>query len=201
MTNRLRIAAASLLILLAGICAVTALNQPQRSSLSLEDRVAYQRRIEEVYWRHRTATQNERTAFSVAMPDAAIREKVEDSLRKSAALAKYWQRPVTSAQLQAEVARMAAQTRQPEMLRELWNALDNDPFVIAEVLARPLLVERQLQSWYATDARFHGALRERIEADLEKNAGGRMDALSGTYAERRLQKERGCRSEQITAGR
>jgi hypothetical protein len=31
---------------------------------------------------------------------------------------------------------------QPEVLRELFAALDNDPFVIAECLARPVLVER-----------------------------------------------------------
>ena len=86
------------------------------------------------------------------MPDATLRGKVEDTLRKSSALAQYWQRPVTGAQLQAEVTRMAANTRQPDILREIWSALDNDPYVIAEVLARPLLVERQLQSWFGSDA-------------------------------------------------
>jgi hypothetical protein len=38
--------------------------------------------------------------------------------------------------------RMASHTRQPEVLRELFAALGNDPFVIAECLARPLLSER-----------------------------------------------------------
>ena len=39
---------------------------------------------------------------------------------------------------------MAQHTRQPEVLRELFEALGNDPFVIAECLARPLLAERLL---------------------------------------------------------
>ena len=40
--------------------------------------------------------------------------------------------------------RMAQHTKQSEVLRELFEALGNDPFVIAECLARPGLVERLL---------------------------------------------------------
>ena len=40
--------------------------------------------------------------------------------------------------------RMAQHSRQPEMLRELFAALGNDPFVIAECLARPIVAERLL---------------------------------------------------------
>ena len=39
---------------------------------------------------------------------------------------------------------MAQHTKQPEVLRELFAALGNDPFVIAECLARPVLAERLL---------------------------------------------------------
>src|SRR4029453_17170027 len=45
-------------------------------------------------------------------------------------------------QLQTEMDRMAQHTKQPEVLRELFAALGNDPFVIAECLARPVLSER-----------------------------------------------------------
>ena len=38
--------------------------------------------------------------------------------------------------------RMAQHTKQPEVLREIFAALGNDPFVIAECLARPVLSER-----------------------------------------------------------
>jgi hypothetical protein len=41
--------------------------------------------------------------------------------------------------------RMAQNTRQPEVLEELFEALGDDPFVIAECLARPMLAERLLQ--------------------------------------------------------
>src|SRR5437763_14949251 len=38
--------------------------------------------------------------------------------------------------------RMAQHTKHPEVLHELFASLGNDPFVIAECLARPILAER-----------------------------------------------------------
>src|SRR5438876_470989 len=76
------------------------------------------------------------------MSQAQLERKVADYLRRSQALEDYWQRPLTADQLQAEMDRMAIHTRQPEVLRELFEALGNDPFIIAECLARPILAER-----------------------------------------------------------
>ena len=67
---------------------------------------------------------------------------MEEYRRNSQALEFYWQRPITADQLQTEMERMASHTKQPEVLRELFDALGNDPFVIAECLARPVLTER-----------------------------------------------------------
>ena len=183
-----RIIGSSILISLGGLCAVLAFAGSQPGSLSLEERIAYQRRLEEVYWRHRAAAQigGQVRPFTKVMPDVAIREKVEDTLRKSAALERYWHRPVTAAQLQAEMSRIAADTRQPAMLREIWQALNNDPSLIAECLARPLLVERELSSWYARDERFHGELKSRIEKELLANNGRGFDSLSGELWERQV---------------
>src|SRR6266478_1808630 len=101
-------------------------NTSQRT-LTFEERVSYQRAIEEVYWR----------------------------------------RPITANQLQAEMNRMATHTKQPEVLQELFEALGNDPFVIAECLARPALAERLLTTWYAYDQEIHGDLKLRAEPDLQ----------------------------------
>ena len=76
------------------------------------------------------------------MSQAQIEKKVEDYLRDSQALEDYWQRPITPDQLQAEMERMASNTKQPEVLQELSEALGNDPFVVAECLARPVVAER-----------------------------------------------------------
>jgi hypothetical protein len=100
------------------------------------------------------------------MSEAQLEKKVADYLRKSQALEDYWQRPLTAEQLQAEMDRMAQHTKQPEVLRELFEALGNDPSVIAECLARPALAERLLTNWYAYDQGIHGGLKEHAEAEL-----------------------------------
>ena len=80
------------------------------------------------------------------MCQAQLEKKVEDYLRNSQELEDGWQRPISAEQLQAEMDRMAKHTRQPEVLRELFEALGNDPFVVAECLARPVLVERLVRT-------------------------------------------------------
>ncbi len=76
------------------------------------------------------------------MTQAQLEKKVEDYLGESQTLKDHWQRPITVKQLQAEMDRIAEHTKQPEVLLELFEALGNDPFVIAECLARPVLAER-----------------------------------------------------------
>ena len=123
-------------------------------TLSFADRVAYQSAIEDVYWRHRIwpdTNPGPKPSLDAVMSQAQIEKKVEDYLRNSQALEDYWQRPITADQLQAEMERMASHTRQPEVLRELFEALGNDPFVIAECLARPVLTERLIADLSAQD--------------------------------------------------
>src|SRR5262249_48257298 len=101
--------------------------------------------IEDVYWRHRIWPKERpdpKPSLEAVMSQAQIEKKVTDYLRNSQTLEDYWQRPITADQLQAEMDRMAKHTKQPEVLHELFEAVGNDPFVIAECLARPILVKR-----------------------------------------------------------
>jgi hypothetical protein len=116
-------------------------------TLSFTERVSYQRAIEEVYWRHRIWPRENpypKPSLDAVMTQAQLEQKVEDYLRKSQAPEHYWRRPITAEQLQAEMDRMAQHTKQPEVLHELFEALGNDPFVIAECLTRPVLADRLL---------------------------------------------------------
>src|SRR5713101_5514031 len=134
--------------------ASTKVSHPAAAGLTFAERVAYQRAIEEVYWRHRTwpkERSDPKPPLDAVMSQAQLEKKVADYLRNSQALDDYWQRPITAEQLQAEMERMAQHTKQPEVLRELFEALGNDPFVISECLARPALAERLLT---------HGALEQ-----------------------------------------
>ena len=156
-------------------------------TLTFAERVAYQRAIEEVYWRHRiwpTERPNPKPSLDTVMSRAQSENKVTEYLRKSQALEDYWQRPLIAEQLQAELNRVAQNTKQPEVLKELFDALGNDPFVIAECLARPALAERLVTSWYAFDQRFHGDLKQQAEADLQAYpAVEQMKQTSGKYSE------------------
>ena len=84
------------------------------------------------------------------MSQAQLENKVAGYLRDSLAL-EHWQKPITAEQLQAEMDRMARNTKQSEVLRELFEALGNDPAVIAECLARPILAERLIAGFSAQD--------------------------------------------------
>src|SRR5437868_14097415 len=131
--------------MLLGFFRSQAPSRVSQRTLTFAERVAYQRAIEGVYWRHRiwpTERPDPKPSLDAVMSQAQLEKKVADYLRKSQALEDYWQRPITTDQLQAEMERMASDTKQPEVLRELFEALGNDPFVIAECLAKPLLAER-----------------------------------------------------------
>src|SRR4029077_3508266 len=164
----------------------TPTNTTQRT-LTFQERVAYQRAIEEVYWRHRIWPKerpDHKPSLDAVMFQGQLEKRVAEYLRNSQALEDYWRRPITAEQLQAEMNRMAKHTKQPEVLRELFEALANDPFVIAECLARPALAERLLTNWYAYDQTIHGGLRQRAEADVHEHPTiEQMKQTSGTYSE------------------
>ena len=151
-----------------------------RRTLTFADRVAYQRAIEEVYWRHRIWPKERpdpKPSLDAVMSQAAAGKESPDYLRNSQALEDYWQRPITAEQLQAEMDRMAQHTKQPEVLRELFAALGNDPFVIAECLARPVLSQRLLAKFYADDKEPLDSSQARAENQMPKL----MAAASANY--------------------
>src|SRR5258705_11717057 len=109
-------------MLSGGLLAFFRTEAPRRASqstLTFADRVAYQRAIEEVYWRHRIWPRSRgehpdpKPSLDAVMSQAQLEKKVSNYLSKSQALDDYWQRPITAEQLQAEMDRMAQRTKQP----------------------------------------------------------------------------------------
>src|SRR5512134_469758 len=90
------------------------------ASFSLEDRIECQAAIEEVYARHRAEGPDPALAQSV--PGDVVRRKAEDAVLKSVALQRHWGVTLTDQQLQAELDRMAAHSKAPDVLRELFAA-------------------------------------------------------------------------------
>ena len=168
-------------------------SHPAGAGLTFADRVAYQRAIEEVYWRHRIWPRNRgerpdpKPSLDAMMSPAQLQKKVEDYLRKSQALEDQWRRPLGAEQLQGEMDRMAKQTRQPEMLHELFEALGNDAFVIAECLARPVLTERLIGDLSAPD--------NKGRFDSARGKGLRSVSMETTVANGAYTSSANCRRE------
>ncbi len=155
--------------------------------LTFAERVAYQRAIEEVYWRYRiwpTENAGPKPLLDEVVSPAQIQQKVKDYLRNSQLLSNQWHRPITPEQLQAEMERMASQTKQSEVLQDLFAALGNDPALVAECLVRPVLAERLVREVYAQDEKLHGELERRAEKDLRAlKSAEDMKRTSAVYSE------------------
>jgi hypothetical protein len=72
-------------------------SNPAAAGLTFAERVAYQRAIEEVYWRHRIWPRERpdpKPSLDEVMSAQQIEKKVEDYLRNAQALEAYWQKPI-----------------------------------------------------------------------------------------------------------
>ena len=88
-------------VVLAGLRTekIVATSDATTTTLSFAERVAAQRAIEEVYWRHRTWPESNpgpKPGLDEVLPPDRIAARVEDDLRKSAALEAFWGRPITA---------------------------------------------------------------------------------------------------------
>jgi len=151
-----------------------------KKTLTFAERVAYQRAIEEVYWRHRIWPEQRldpKPPLDSVISQAQLEKKVTAYLRDSDVLQHSEDGPITAEKLQAEMDRMASHTREPDVLREIFNALGNNAFVIAECLARPLLAEgalRKTRDGYQEPLGF-----QRGTAENQKRQA--VAAVSGSY--------------------
>lgn len=151
-------------------------------TLDLEQRIACQTVIEDLAWSKRiwpAENPTPKPPRSQVLSDAAIRAKVESSLRMENALAEHYGQRLDAKALQIELNRMARNSRAPDVLEERFAALGNDPLRVAECLAKPELVKRRLHDAYESDAKQHAATRERAEAALLSGLEGDHLSASG----------------------
>lgn len=142
--------------------------------LTFEDRVQAQAVIQKVYQLHQVG---DARPFEEAMPRAALEAHVASYLRKSAALEKYWKTPITREMLLAEVARVRRGSRMPERLAEIEHALGDDPLLIEECLARPVLADRLVRNFFALDQSMHAAARSEIERLRDRLVRGDLSPM------------------------
>jgi 23S rRNA U2552 (ribose-2'-O)-methylase RlmE/FtsJ len=121
--------------------------------------------IERVYYHHRLG---QKPPFEQISPASLIERLVREELHKEAALKQVYGVEITPAMLEAEVQRINATTRAPEMLAEIKAALGKDPDKFANAFARPFLVERLLRERFENDDALHAGQRREAEKVREK---------------------------------
>lgn len=156
-------------------------------TMSLGERTRLIERVEEVYASNRAGTGVTASAQGV-LSQQTIREVAErealDTVEKSAALEALYGRSISPSMLQAELDRMARESRAPGVLRELFSALGNDADAAAEALARPALADRLLRAAYAADTDLHkGVYEQALQALNVIKSGGKWEDGAGSKGE------------------
>ncbi len=128
----------------------------QDFSVLCADRTA----IERVYYDHRLG---QKPPFEQTLPPAAVENLVRQDRHKEAMLKQAYGVEISTAMLEAEVRRINATTRAPEMLAEIKAVLGNDPARFANAFAKPILVDRILRERFDNDDALHAPRRRQIE--------------------------------------
>src|SRR6185369_3077663 len=170
--------------------------------LDMEARIWAQTQIERVYYNHRIWPKENpgpKPPFEQMVPAALIAKKAAEPLRMSAALKQFWNVEITPAMLQAEMDRMERQSKDRATLRELFAALHDDPFLIAETLALAHLCEPALRSHYDFDPGLHADARKQAEIlAMRVKAGARWSELDAVYARGSIGREESEKDNEAT---
>jgi hypothetical protein len=173
---RTNLSARGSLVFVSGFLTLLGAFTPARAaSLTFEDRVEAQRALDAVRYSHQIGANRQ---FDEAVPSKSIRDRVQAYLDRSVALEQTWNKPITAEMLTREVDRMVRHSRLPDRLYEFFEALDHDPLLIRECLARPALVDRLMRSYFDKDRRIHAGERLQAEAIRDDLAAGRIDPLA-----------------------
>ena len=148
---------------LVGVVAFVGANA--RGADELAARCADRAAVERVYYQHRTG---EKPPFEQVLPPDLIRRSVERGEQREAALRRTYSVEITRAQLDAEIKRIEANTRAPEILAELKGALGDEEARFARTVARPALVERELRARFENDDAVHAVSRREGESMRER---------------------------------
>jgi N-acetylneuraminic acid mutarotase len=187
MTNQrcARTAATTIIVLLAAISANSATTA---RDLSFEERVKAQEAIERVYYAHQLAATK---PFEEAVPRSVLEKKVTTYLKESVALETYWHTPVTEEMLTSEWDRIRRSSRLPSRLAELQSALGNDRALVLECLVRPVIVDRLIRSFAASDPIVQAEPLARVGSLRAALAEGRPAPHVADVEVRHLRIERG----------
>lgn len=146
--------------------------------LSFVERVNYQTAIRDTYKKY-AANQSQLFSSQSTQSLAETNPKetlsytaessVNDYLKKSNALETLWHKTISGEQLQAELD-LFQKTQSPELVIALFTALNNDPYLIAECLIRPILIDKLVREEFAFSEKFHAKLKNDLLMQLQEKS-------------------------------
>jgi N-acetylneuraminic acid mutarotase len=145
-----RSVAIAILTITGATLATEAPQSPTKWTGSLGERVAAQRAVEEVYWRHRIwpmESPGGKPALAAVLTIAQSQAEAIDGLRKLNVLASRFSRTIDAAEVQAEIDRIAGSTQMPDRLREIFDAVSGDADRFGDAIVRPQLADRVLRGY------------------------------------------------------
>jgi hypothetical protein len=176
----------SLLLVLAGVSVALGAGPPA-------DLIADRTAVERVYYAHRLGN---KPPFEEVLLASQLRRLVELDLVKETVLKKVYGIEISDALVQAEVRRINATTRAPEVLAELKAALGNDAARFARAVARPIVVERLLRNKFENDDALYAPQRREAERVRNELLAAK---INGASAVRLLAQLRQAHSNEVSA--
>ncbi|MEJ5166305.1 MAG: hypothetical protein WHV67_04685, partial [Thermoanaerobaculia bacterium] len=138
-------------------------------SFNLNERIFYQKKIEEVFYKNRVwpkENKKPKPAFDEVINEEKIKEKVLNFLKKEQTLKTFFKKEIKTQDMEEELKRIMKNTKDPEMLKEIFSALKNNKYLIFECLIKPIMVERFFEN-YCLKFKENGLLED-IDKFLEE---------------------------------
>ena len=139
--------------------------------MDVDERVDCELSVQNVYRRARHMGKQHDDVAGAANESRA-RERVLRRLKMDRILRERWQYPITAAMVESEYRRIIENTRRPDLLSDLSQALDDDKRRIAECLVRPLLTEQVFNNLYGSDQDLHAETADVAQREVEQFAIG-----------------------------
>jgi len=105
---------------------------------------------------------------------------IANDLAMSKALKYRYNEEISEEHLQADLNRMARNSKDPKKLIKLFNALHNDPVAVANCVSKPYLVKKQLRSQFEWDKSIHDELKNTVLTAI-KNPSKPINGISQIY--------------------
>ena len=122
-----------------GLTALAVASSSFAAEADFNQRVEWLRRVDNVYRSHQGAARTDERQ-QPKLKARKLQELVEHRVRmfdlEAKLLASFWGIAPSASDVQAELDRMARDSRDPTLLRELWKALADDPAAIAAAAKR-----------------------------------------------------------------